>query len=242
MALIDEYNDPKLYDCEYDIKYDLKIFCISHGNTALDMACGTGRIASELAKLGMHCTGIDCNEKMLAEAKRKNQNVEYILSDIRDFNLDKKFDLITMAANSFQALLTEEDQMNCLNSVANHLQDNGLFIMSTRNANNLKTIDNFEYWHDFIDYNGDFVQVYGKQLYNPTQNIMKYTTKRVWCRYEKISEISLKFTDYYRLLNLLQKCNLHVDIVYGGYNKEPFDPVVSQEIILICKKKYEKCF
>jgi ubiquinone/menaquinone biosynthesis C-methylase UbiE len=105
---------------------------------ALDIACGTGRITLRLAEIGLKCTGIDTSDPMLGLAKEKARNhgfdITYLNIDMRSFNLHKKFDLLTMAGNSFQALLTEKDQFDCLSSIASHMHDKSLFIMNTRNT------------------------------------------------------------------------------------------------------------
>lgn len=110
-----EYNSPKLYDCEYgNFISDFDIFCGAHkGNYALDLACGTGRITIHLARKGWRCTGIDKNGSMLAEAQQKTKNLKlditYVKQDMRYFNVNQTFDLITMGGNAFQALLNEQD-------------------------------------------------------------------------------------------------------------------------------------
>jgi 2-polyprenyl-3-methyl-5-hydroxy-6-metoxy-1,4-benzoquinol methylase len=112
MNTLTEYSSPRIYESEYGgYTDDFDIFCgtVTKGE-ALDIACGTGRITTKLAEIGLKCTGIDTSDPMLKTAKEKARNhgfdITYLNLDMRNFNLNKKFDLLTMAGNSFQALLT----------------------------------------------------------------------------------------------------------------------------------------
>ena len=102
-----EYQHPGLYDCEYgNFTKDFDIFSsyINSGGV-LDLACGTGRLTIELAKRGLECVGIDKSASMLSMAQAKSKalgfDIFYLQEDIRKFQLEQKFDLITMAGNSF---------------------------------------------------------------------------------------------------------------------------------------------
>ena len=64
--------------------------------TALDIGCGSGILAFELAKYYDHVVAVDLSAKMLAIAsqKRSAPNIEYIQMDASQLALDRKFDLI----------------------------------------------------------------------------------------------------------------------------------------------------
>jgi 2-polyprenyl-3-methyl-5-hydroxy-6-metoxy-1,4-benzoquinol methylase len=67
----------------------------------------------------------------MAQAKSKalGLNIFYLQEDIRKFQLEQKFDLITMAGNSFQVLLNESDQRSCLACVNLHLERCGFLFL-----------------------------------------------------------------------------------------------------------------
>jgi len=99
---------------------------------------------------------------------------------MRNFNLNKKFDLLTMAGNSFQALLTEKDQYDCLSSISSRMHNKSLFIMNTHNTTDdeMCNAPQFEHWHDFVDDENKSVKIYGMQVFDPKTSIVKYITKR----------------------------------------------------------------
>lgn len=92
--------------------------------SVLEIACGTGRIAVQLASSNVPIVGIDLSEEMLAFAKSKSTdlpNVRWISADMRSFELAETFGLAIVPAYSFQLLLTEADQAACLKQIARHL-------------------------------------------------------------------------------------------------------------------------
>jgi len=237
---LDEYQDAEIYDAEYgEYSADFNIF-VDHkkeGN-ALDLACGTGRLTIALAQSGLNCTGLDASQPMLKRAMIKSQGlkIKYLQGDIRDFNLGEHFDLITMGGNAFQALLTIDDQMKMFSCVKNHLRNDALFIFNTRNFNpkELFSTKVFEFWHSFIDHKANCVQVFGKQQYNESKQIMHYSTKRVWPTFETISKISLKFTEVEELKTRLTQLGFEIVELYGDVDKRPFTSQ-SPAIIFICR-------
>ncbi|MEG4517424.1 MULTISPECIES: methyltransferase domain-containing protein [unclassified Microcoleus] len=66
----------------------------------LDIGCGSGILAFELAKYYDRVVAVDLSAKMLdiARQKRSAPNIEYIQMDASQLALDRKFDLIVSAA------------------------------------------------------------------------------------------------------------------------------------------------
>ncbi|WP_206537264.1 methyltransferase domain-containing protein [Holospora elegans] len=173
-------------------------------------------VTLRLPEIGLKCIGIDTSDPMLGLAKEKARNhgldITYLNVDMRNFNLNKKFDLLTMAGNSFQALLTEKDQFRCLSSITIHMHDKSLFIMNTRNTTDdeMRDAPRFEHWHDFIYDKNQLVKVYGMQVFDPKTNIVKYTTKRSWQSFETLTKIELKFTNLTNLSKILRQSGLEI--------------------------------
>ncbi len=67
---------------------------------ALDIGCGSGILAFELAQYYDHVVAVDFSAKMLAIARQKRSapNIEYIQMDASQLALDRQFDLIVSAA------------------------------------------------------------------------------------------------------------------------------------------------
>lgn len=54
----------------------LELSGVSNADTVLDVACGPGLVACEFAKNARHVTGIDITEKMIEQAKKRQQELK----------------------------------------------------------------------------------------------------------------------------------------------------------------------
>lgn len=98
----------------------------------LSLGCGTCGHEILLAKEGYTITGIDYSKEMLnlASKKAKSHNVDIALQqgDIRNFSLDKKFDLAISMYNVFCDLNGLEDLEKTFLHTAKAIKKNGLFV------------------------------------------------------------------------------------------------------------------
>ena len=68
--------------------------------SVLDAGCGTGRVATELARRGVvDVVGADVDESMLATARRASDAVTWVASDLASLGLGRVFDVVVMAGN-----------------------------------------------------------------------------------------------------------------------------------------------
>lgn len=79
-----------------DVDFLLEELSLQRGGTILDMGCGTGRHAIELAKRGFVVTGLDLSSEMLARAaaaaRVANVNVDLVHADATRFSLPARYD------------------------------------------------------------------------------------------------------------------------------------------------------
>jgi len=105
----------------------------------LDVGCGTGRHAIELARRGYRVTGIDLSAAQLARARDKAREagveVEFLQRDARSFRFDEPFDLVIMVCEGAFSLM-ETDEMNfaILANAARALAAGGKLILTTLSA------------------------------------------------------------------------------------------------------------
>jgi SAM-dependent methyltransferase len=97
-----------------EVDFLLEELSLKKGALILDVGCGTGRHAVELAKRGYVVTGIDVSAKMLAKAAEKakaaNVNVNLIRGDATQFMLPQKYDgAICLCEGAFGLLGHRDD-------------------------------------------------------------------------------------------------------------------------------------
>lgn len=117
----DEYRCRDLFEKPY---LDMVIDNIKPNGKVLDLGCGMGEpIGKYFINKGYQLTGIDGSKKLIDIAKRRFPNTEFLVEDMRECNLDKKFHAI-IAWNSFFHL-TQNDQRKMFHVFENHILPNG---------------------------------------------------------------------------------------------------------------------
>ena len=105
----------------------------------IDIGCGTGRHAIELAGRGYTVTGIDLSESVLERARKKaaeqDLRVDFIRHDAREPFFKDTFDMALMLCEGGFPLM-ETDEMNyaILRNAAETLRSGGTLIMTTLNG------------------------------------------------------------------------------------------------------------
>lgn len=137
------YDDSVLYDLVHGAFADDESLAFFQaqialaGDTVLELACGSGHILIPLAEKGVKICGLDISAEMLAKANEKalNQKVKIDVGkgDMRNFELNRKFNLIFIAGNSLQHLTQLSEIEACFKSVKRHLKPNGKFLIEVFN-------------------------------------------------------------------------------------------------------------
>jgi len=98
---------------------------------ALELAVGTGRIALPLAAAGAGVDGIDLSEAMGAKLRSKpgGDALDVTIGDFADVPVGGSYRLVYIVYNTLFNLLTQDDQVRCVENVAAHLDDGGLFVV-----------------------------------------------------------------------------------------------------------------
>jgi len=130
------YFDGEHYDAWTDREIDISFYkdqVEKFGDPVLELGCGTGRITIPIAKEGYEIIGLDLSDRLLKRAYEKttkeNLDIEWVKGDMRDFSLDKRFNLIFIPFNSIHHILTLKDMEKVLDNVRKHLKPDGRFIV-----------------------------------------------------------------------------------------------------------------
>ena len=104
---------------------------LAGGGRVLELGIGTGRIALPLAELGVEVHGLDASQGMVdrLRAKPGGGRIPVTIGDFADVGVEGSYALIFVAFNTFFALPSQEDQVRCFANVADHLTDDGVFLI-----------------------------------------------------------------------------------------------------------------
>lgn len=94
----DDARTKTLMESEY---LNLIINTVPAGGSVLDLGCGTGEpIAQFFIEKGFKVTGVDGSKKMIELCKKRFPSERWIVSDMREINLQQRFDVV-LAWHSF---------------------------------------------------------------------------------------------------------------------------------------------
>ncbi len=113
------------------------------GGSVLDVGCGTGRHAIELAKRGYAVTGLDLSSEMLSRAadaaKAENVHVEWIRANATQFTFPELYDAAVCLCEGAFGLLGESDDpidqpLSILCNVSRSLKPQAKAVFTVLNA------------------------------------------------------------------------------------------------------------
>ncbi len=97
--------------------------------TVLDLACGTGRVGSEMIKRGYDARGADLSEPMVYHCARQSPPLPALVCDAAQMALaDESFDLIVSLYDSLNYILDPRQLAACLREAYRVLRLGGLLI------------------------------------------------------------------------------------------------------------------
>jgi len=109
---------------------------VERGATVLDLACGTGRHAAELAKRGYEIVGFDLSLAMLAragdEAQQRQAKLNLVQGDMREMTFEQQFDGVYCWNTSF-GYFDEEKNDDVISRIHSALKSGGQLLLDVVN-------------------------------------------------------------------------------------------------------------
>ena len=123
-----------VYD-EWFVDYDPQAIDVlaelAQGGRALELGIGTGRFALPLLAKGVEVHGIDAARSMISRLQEKPgaERIPVTQGNFADVPVDGKFALVYIVFNTFFALSSQAEQVECFRNVAAHLAPGGCFVI-----------------------------------------------------------------------------------------------------------------
>jgi SAM-dependent methyltransferase len=112
--------------------------------SVLDAGCGTGRVAIEFAARGVDAAGSDINAQMLAEAKTKAPDLDWVQSDLATLDMGRTFDAVVLAGNVI-LFVDPGTEADCVAGAARHVGPGGHLIAGFSLSRGVSA-DDWEAW------------------------------------------------------------------------------------------------
>lgn len=216
-----------------------------NGNTSgilLDLACGTGSISEEMAKLGYDVIGTDISDGMLNIALDKKfdsgLNIQYLKQDMRNLDMFGTIDNTLCVLDSLNHLPTLEDIKQTFSRVSLFAEPNGLFIFDMNTPyKHREVLSNNVYIYEtdsvFCAWENYYNQDSKNNKVDITLNFFERGENSSYQRYtEEFSEWAYNTQD---ILNILDSVGLKL---LAMYDDDTFNPVheKSERIIFVARK------
>jgi SAM-dependent methyltransferase len=128
----------KDYEAECDVLEEIfRRYTDERPRTILDVGCGTGTHAINLAKRGYSLNCIDSSAAMIecaqAKAQKMDVKLDLAVADMRVFDLSRTFDACISMFSVIDYIIDDSDLERTFNRIRAHLKRGALFV--------------FDYWH-----------------------------------------------------------------------------------------------
>ncbi|MFY0715171.1 methyltransferase domain-containing protein [Seonamhaeicola sp. NFXS20] len=201
---------------------------IPENGTILDLACGRGRHARYLNKIGYDVTGVDLSENSIAFAKKfENHRLRFDVHNMCK-PYGKQFDAVFNLFTSFGYFDDDDDNLNTIKAIKANLNTYGFGVIDFMNSeyviNNLvpeevKVIDDIAFNLKRYVEDGYIIK-----------DIKFTVNERLHHYQERVRAFTLNdFED------LFKKADVHLLDVFGDYNLHKFDVKTSERLVMIFK-------
>lgn len=197
----------------------------------LDLACGKGRHAIMLNKMGFDTIGLDLSPASIESARKyENDQLHFDTHDMREVYKEEQFDYIFNLFTSFGYFESQEDNMQMLQSVRKMLKPGGKVIIDFMNVN--KVIQNLVSEEikslSGIDFkiNRSFDGIHIKK------NIHFVAEDQDYAFTEKVQ--ALTKADFEKLISATK---LQIINIFGDYKLQPYDEATSKRLIIVATKQ-----
>jgi len=196
----------------------------------LDVACGKGRHSKHIHQLGFNVHGIDLSEKSIKEASIfNNERLHFEQHDMREVYISNYFDYTVNLFTSFGYFDDVSDNQKAMDAMAKNLKKDGILVIDFMNAKKvcLNLVEKEMKSVDYIDF---YIERKIKSGF--IQKDIQFTDKGKKHHFqEKVQALTLN--DF---SNLLQKAELKIIDLWGNYEKNDFDVLKSNRLIIIAQK------
>lgn len=200
----------------------------------LDLACGKGRHALMLNRLGYRVTGADLSENSINAARQfENDRLQFVVHDMRDPLELNRFDAVLNLFTSFGYFDNKEDNCRVMQVVGTMLQPNGIFVIDFMNTHKVvrelvaheeKTIDGIHF--------GIKRWVEGSHI---LKTIQIHEPGKTLAFTEQVQALTLD--DFQELFSA---GGFELIRTFGDFDLSDFNPEQSDRLILIARKNQWK--
>ena len=210
---------------------------LAPGAQVLDVGCGYGRHAMELAARGIHVVGLDLSTPLLVrggeEAHRRGLTINFIRGDMRELDFENQFDGAYCLFSTF-GYFDDEANKKALQNIARALKPNGKVVIEILNRDYLIADLPTRVWWE-----GDGCVVLEEVELNYFSSRIQVNRSVVFDDGRQLEqEISVRAYSLHEVGKLMHAAGFRVLEVSGGYQtRGRFFGNQSRHIIVLAERK-----
>jgi hypothetical protein len=203
---------------------------------ALELAIGTGRVALPLAATGVRVDGIEVSQAMVdrLRAKPGGDALAVTIGDFADVPVEGRYPLVYLVFNTLFNLLTQDEQVRCFANVAEHLTDDGMFLVEAFVPSWLHRLRDDQYV-DAEQIEADRVTL-DVGRHDPVGQILDESHVTFADGAVRVSPIVCRYAWPAELDLMARLAGLRPVSRYGGWNGEPFTAASRQHVSIWGRK------
>lgn len=232
------FGDGKTYSLAgtgQEVKFMVDALGLAKSKAILDLYCGYGRHAIELAKLGYRVTGVDATASFLdiarQQATEEAVDVVFRQCDMRELDYVAEFDAVI---NMFAAFgyFSDDENAAVLQRVGRALKPGGLFLIDLLNREWMVRNNLNRYWRHP---SGEYVLSYKVELQQGVVMMKRVLLNQVTGAKTKY-EFVLRAYSQAEMELLLTRSGLKVKATYGGFDGRVYGADAPRMIMLAVKE------
>lgn len=229
-----DYKTYSLAGTEQEVRFITQVLNINPGESILDLYCGYGRHAIELAKQGYSVTGVDATQDFLdiavQKAQKANVSITFTQKDMRELDYESNF---TAIINMFAAFgyFTDDENANIIKLIAKALKPDGLFLIDLLNRDWMVRNNLNRYWRHP---SGECVLSYKIELKNGIATMKRQLINQVTGAKTQY-EFVLRAYSLPEMANIFSNSGLSILKTYGGFDGRAYSSETPRMIILAKK-------
>jgi SAM-dependent methyltransferase len=229
-----EFSAASLAGTDQEVEFIKAALNLPACSKILDLYCGYGRHAIELAKSGYAVTGVDNTADFLSIAKQKaaelEVSIDFCQCDMREIHFYNHFDAVI---NMFAAFgyFNDDENSAVMGAISRSLKPKGLFLIDLLNREWMQKNNLNRYWRHP---NGESVVSTKVEIYEGLAMMKRQLINQVTGQ-KMETDFQLRTYSLAEMTELLSFHHLQIKKVYGAFDGRTYDEDTPRMIILAQK-------
>jgi len=201
------------------------------GSRMLDIACGEGRYARQLAEHDYDVTGIDISQNSIEQAKAsENDHLHFMVQDMRFPFYINYFNYALNFFTSFGYFIHDRDHMMAARSFTAALKKEGILVIDYLNR---EYVLQHMVQYENVERGSYHFEIKKKLERNHIVKEISFTDANNKARHYTESVAAFSLADFNEMF---QKAGMQLVSVFGDYKLSEYEPNSSSRMIMIFKK------